>query len=107
MCVCVVCEYMWLCVRLNMCVFGCAIGFGPFSPQSINLLVSVFTQAFKLEFEASAPMGFKYAYCLYKNKQYVEAIDVCEKVVAMYPDYPRIREEILRKCIMGIRNFDR
>lgn len=64
-------------------------------------------QAFKLEFEASAPMGFKYAYCLYKNKQHVEAIDVCEKILAMYPDYPRIRDEILKKCISGIRNFDR
>jgi len=52
-------------------------------------------------------MGFKYAYCLYKNKQHVEAIDVCEKILAMYPDYPRIRDEILKKCISGIRNFDR
>jgi len=50
-------------------------------------------------------MGFKYAYCLLKNKQMVEAIDVCEKVLQLYPDYPRIREEILRKAISGIRNF--
>ena len=62
-------------------------------------------QAWKLEFEASAPMGFKYAYCLLKNQQMIEAIDVCEKVLAMYPDYPRIREEILKRAIQGIRNF--
>jgi tetratricopeptide repeat protein 21B len=33
----------------------------------------------------------------------VEAIDVCEKVLQQYPDYPRIKEEILKKAIMGIR----
>jgi tetratricopeptide repeat protein 21B len=39
-----------------------------------------------------------------KCRKYVEAIDVCEKVLAQYPDYPRIREEILRKCQNSIRS---
>ena len=83
-------------------------GFNPCVVSYVCCALSCFSfQAFKLEFEASAPMGFKYAYCLYKNKQHVEAIDVCEKILAMYPDYPRIRDEILKKCISGIRNFDR
>ncbi len=47
-----------------------------------NLIIYFFNvwrlniQAWKLEFEASAPMGFKYAYCLLKNKQMVDAIDI-------------------------------
>ena len=36
--------------------------------------------AWQLEFEASAPTGFKLAFCLQKCKRYVEAIDICEKV---------------------------
>lgn len=36
--------------------------------------------AWRLEFEASAPTGFKLAFCLHKSKRYVEAIDICEKV---------------------------
>ena len=50
-------------------------------------------------------MGFKYSYCLLQNKQYVEAIDIVEKVLSLYPDYPRIREEILKKAIAGLRSF--
>jgi tetratricopeptide repeat protein 21B len=40
-----------------------------------------------------------------KSKKYVEAIDICEKVMEQYPDYPRIREEILRKSQDSIRSL--
>jgi hypothetical protein len=33
----------------------------------------------------------------------VQAIDVCELVLAQYPDYPRISEEILKKAQQGLR----
>jgi len=63
-----------------------------------------YLKAWKLEFEASAAAGFKLAFCYLKCKRYVEAIDVCETVLEQYPDYPRIREEILKKAILGIRS---
>lgn len=63
-----------------------------------------YEKAWKLEFEASAPIGFKLAFTYMKSKKYVEAIDICEKVLDQYPEYPRIKEEILRKCQASIRS---
>jgi len=64
-----------------------------------------YEKAWKLEFEASATVGFKYAFCLLKIKNAVGAVDVCEKVLDQYPDYPRIRDEILKKALLQVRNF--
>ncbi len=73
--------------------------------QSYDKAAECYERAWKLEFEASAPVGFKLAFCYIKAKpaRYVEAIDVCEKVLAQFPDYPRIKEEILRKCMEGLK----
>ena len=38
-----------------------------------------YKEAWKLEFEASATVGFKYAFTLLKTKQAMQAVDVCEK----------------------------
>jgi len=62
-----------------------------------------YEKAWKLEFEASAPAGFKLAFSYLKCKRYIEAIDVCELVLNQYPDYPRIRDEILKKAQQSIR----
>lgn len=40
---------------------------------------------------------------LHGNLRFVEAIDVCNKVLAQYPDYPKIREEILCKAQESLR----
>ena len=67
-------------------------------------LLECYEKAWKLEFEASAAAGFKLAFCYLKCRKFVEAIDVCEIVLELYPDYPRIREEILKKAILGVRS---
>ena len=41
-----------------------------------------YQKAWKLEFEASATVGFKLAFCYLKCKEYVLAVDVCEAVLA-------------------------
>lgn len=61
--------------------------------------------AWQLEFEASATVGFKYAFSLLKVKQPTQAMDVCEKVLEMYPDYPRMRQEILNKAMLMVRAY--
>lgn len=48
--------------------------------------------------EASASIGYKLAFNYLKARRYVEAIDVVHKVLKMYPDYPKIRKEILDKA---------
>lgn len=64
---------------------------------------SCIIKAWKLEFEASASVGFKLAFTRLKCRQFVQAIDVCEAVLALYPDYPRIGEEILKKAQHSLR----
>jgi tetratricopeptide repeat protein 21B len=61
------------------------------------------SQAWKLEFEASASVGFKLAFSYLKCRKFVEAIDVCERVLSLYPDYPRISDEILKRAQESIR----
>jgi tetratricopeptide repeat protein 21B len=62
-----------------------------------------YQKAWKLEFEASASVGFKLAFSHLKCKQFVMAVDVCEAVLAQYPDYPRIADEILKKAQNSFR----
>ncbi len=75
-----------------------------------------YEKAWKLEFEASATVGFKLAFNYLKCDMFVEAIDICEKVgvffrlfliymqvLTLYPDYPRIRVEILQKAQGSLR----
>lgn len=59
---------------------------------------SYYEQAWKHENEASAPVGFKLAYNHLRAGRYVPAIDVCHKILAQYPDYPRIKAEVMDKA---------
>ncbi|KAJ3318719.1 Tetratricopeptide repeat protein 21B [Blyttiomyces sp. JEL0837] len=62
-----------------------------------------YESAWKLERASNPAMGFKLAFNYLKAKKYVEAIDVCHKVIALYPDYPKIRKEIMDKARSLIR----
>ena len=62
-----------------------------------------YESAWKHDGEASAAAGFKLAFNYLKAERFVEAIDVCHKVIKMYPNYPRIREEILDKARESLR----
>ncbi|CAN0342993.1 unnamed protein product, partial [Laminaria digitata] len=53
--------------------------------------------------QAGAAGGFKLAFNYLKARRFVEAIDVCDKVLAQYPDYPKIRQEILCKAQASLR----
>lgn len=43
-------------------------------------------------------IGYKLAFNFMKAKRNVDAIDVCKEVLNKYPEYPKIRKEILDKC---------
>lgn len=60
-----------------------------------DLAADAYQKAWVLEFEASAPVGFKLAFSLLKCRRLVEAVDVCTAVLRQFPDYPRIQDEIL------------
>ncbi|KAI9090531.1 hypothetical protein DFS34DRAFT_653976 [Phlyctochytrium arcticum] len=53
--------------------------------------------------ESNPAMGYKLAFNYMKAKKYVEAIDVCHKVLKLYPDYPKLRKEILDKARASLR----
>ena len=59
--------------------------------QSYQNAAENYENAWKLQGEASAPVGYKLAFNYLKAKRNVEAITVCQKVLAAYPTYPKIR----------------
>ncbi len=61
-----------------------------------------FRKAWELSGKTNAPAGFKLAFCLLRARRHTESVEVCEAVLALYPEYPRIREEILRKALAGL-----
>uniref|UniRef100_A0A182NAG6 Tetratricopeptide repeat protein 21B n=1 Tax=Anopheles dirus TaxID=7168 RepID=A0A182NAG6_9DIPT len=43
-------------------------------------------------------IGYKLAINYMKNKRYADAIDICQQVLKLHPEYPSIRKDILEKC---------
>ena len=64
---------------------------------------SHYESAWQFENEASATVGYKLSFNYLKAKKYVEAIDVCHKVLKQYPDYPKIRKDVLEKARMALK----
>lgn len=60
--------------------------------------------AWKMENESNPTIGFRLAFNYLKAKRYVEAIDVCHKILTANPEYPKIRKEILDRARLAIRN---
>jgi tetratricopeptide repeat protein 21B len=48
-------------------------------------------------------VGYKLAFNYLKAKRFVEAIEVCHQVIKAFPDYPRIRKDILEKARQGLK----
>lgn len=62
-----------------------------------------YEQAFQLTSESSPSIGFRLAFNYLKAKRFVEAVNVCHKVLIVDPAYPKIRKEILEKAWMNLR----
>ena len=60
-------------------------------------------QAWKYGGRSKLPVAYKLAYCSMKAKSYAEAIEACNEVLKQSLDYPRIRKDILEKCINNLR----
>lgn len=53
--------------------------------------------------QSSSSIGYKLAFNYLKAKRYVEAIDVCHKVLKKDPNYPKIKKDILDKARQSLR----
>lgn len=62
-----------------------------------------YEKAWKFSGEASPSIGFKLAFNYLKAKRFVEAIELCHKVLAASPNYPKIEKEILQKAQASLR----
>lgn len=48
-------------------------------------------------------MGFKLAFNYLKSFRYVDAIDISHKILNEYPDYPKVKKDILEKARSSLR----
>jgi tetratricopeptide repeat protein 21B len=62
-----------------------------------------YERAWTLDAERSTEIGFKLAFNFLKAKRWVDAINVCHKVLKIDPQYPKIKKEILDKARANIR----
>ncbi|KAK9829513.1 hypothetical protein WJX72_006291 [[Myrmecia] bisecta] len=62
-----------------------------------------YEHAWRHESEASPAIGYKLAFNYLKARRFVDAIDVCHKVLKAYPEYPKIRKDILDKARANLR----
>lgn len=53
--------------------------------------------------QTNPSIGYKLAFNYLKAKRHVDAVDICHKVLTLYPNYPKIRKEILDKARSSLR----
>lgn len=58
----------------------------------------LYEKAWRFDNNSSAPVGYKLAFNYLKAGRYVPAIDVCRKVLTLFPDYPRIKAEVMDRA---------
>ncbi|XP_039211192.1 tetratricopeptide repeat protein 21A isoform X2 [Crotalus tigris] len=98
-------EHVKRCLRYNK---SCAkayecLGFIAEKENAYKDATMNYELAWKYSNQANPAVGFKLAFNYLKDKKYVEAIDVCHDVLKAYPDYPKIKEEILEKAQMSFK----
>ncbi|XP_038179193.1 tetratricopeptide repeat protein 21A isoform X2 [Arvicola amphibius] len=79
------------------------MGFIMEKEQSYKDAATNYELAWKYSHQASPAIGFKLAFNYLKDKKFVDAIEVCHNVLTEYPNYPKIREEILEKAQGSLR----
>ncbi|KFM79614.1 Tetratricopeptide repeat protein 21B, partial [Stegodyphus mimosarum] len=70
--------------------------------QNYKDAVKSYEKAWLLSSKLNPVIGYRLAFNNMKAKRYAEAIDVCQMVLSRYPNYPKIRKEILdrsRTCL--------
>ncbi|XP_041939131.1 tetratricopeptide repeat protein 21B [Alosa sapidissima] len=63
-----------------------------------------YEMAWKYGNQTNPTIGYKLAFNYLKAKRYVDAIDVCHKVLEAHPNYPKIRKDILDKARASLRS---
>uniref|UniRef100_A0A8D1EQS7 Tetratricopeptide repeat domain 21A n=1 Tax=Sus scrofa TaxID=9823 RepID=A0A8D1EQS7_PIG len=98
-------ELLRRCVQYNKscCKAYEYMGFIMEREQSYKDAATNYELAWKYSHHANPAIGFKLAFNYLKDKRFVEAIEVCHSVLREHPNYPKIREEILKKAQGSLR----
>nr|KAF6335956.1 tetratricopeptide repeat domain 21A [Pipistrellus kuhlii] len=93
-------ELLRRCVQHNKSCYKAYeyLGFIMEKEQSYMDAAANYELAWKYSHYANPAVGFKLAFNYLKGKKFVEAIEVCHNVLGKYPNYPKIREDILVKA---------
>ncbi|VDK72565.1 unnamed protein product [Litomosoides sigmodontis] len=62
-----------------------------------------YQEAWRLSKCGNPTIGYKLAYNYLKSRRLFECIEICHRVLELYPDYPRIKREIMDKARASIR----
>ncbi|DBB04932.1 TPA: hypothetical protein ACH3X3_010212 [Trebouxia sp. C0006] len=62
-----------------------------------------YENAWKHEQQSSPAIGYKLAFNYLKASRFVDAVDVCHKVLKSHPTYPKMKQDILDKARANIR----
>lgn len=57
-----------------------------------------YEKAHKLTSEKSASIAFRLGFNYLKAKRYVDCINICRKILEIFPNYPKIEKEVLEKA---------
>eukprot|EP00794_Sanderia_malayensis_P003381 gene3381-3871_t len=79
------------------------MGFIMEKEQSYKDAAFNYENAWKNSNESNPAIGYRLAFNYLKAKRFVDAIDVCHKVLDKHPNYPKIKKDILDKARNGIR----
>ncbi|XP_042192463.1 tetratricopeptide repeat protein 21B [Callorhinchus milii] len=63
-----------------------------------------YEMAWKYGNHTNPTIGYKLAFNYLKAKRYVDAIDICHKVLGAHPNYPKMRKDILDKARAALRS---
>eukprot|EP00056_Hartaetosiga_gracilis_P009825 m.142998 g.142998 ORF g.142998 m.142998 type:complete len:101 (-) comp13199_c1_seq1:2971-3273(-) len=99
---------MFTCVWMELVMQGCSkawefMGFIMEKEQAYANAAEFYENAWLFASGSDQAVGYKLAFNYLKASRFVDAIDICHKVLAVNPKYPRIKKDILDKARASIR----
>ena len=79
------------------------LGFISEKEQRYKDAVGNYENAWRFGGKTNPGIGYKLAYSLMKCKNYADAIDVGQQVLKLSPEYPKIKKDVLDKCMNNLR----
>ncbi|KAL4503354.1 hypothetical protein ABPG72_000960 [Tetrahymena utriculariae] len=62
-----------------------------------------YEKAYKLTNEKSASIAFRLSFNYLKAKRYVDCINICKKILELFPNYPKIEKDCLEKARQALK----